>query len=153
MKRTVQDNDIGRRLAEGQWTLRGCLGEDPLGIERIEIDRAKLQDLGLDLVALGRALESLWQTGAERFGATADIAPGLSVKVDEAKGRIACPFSHPGTYPKGVMTVVLQTKQLRFSPLSIHLMTAHCFLGGLGSAYRVAPGDLAAISHKLARQS
>lgn len=149
MKRTPQDKQIEARLCEGEWTLTGCLGDDPLGTDRIEIDRAKVMGLGVDLSALADELDSLWQAGGARCNAPSVLACGLTVTVEEARGKIACPFDHPGTYAKGVMTVVLPDRQLRFSPLSIHMMRAHGFLGGKGSAYRVEPEDLAALSEAL----
>ena len=143
MKRTVADKEIERRLSAGEWTLEGFLGEDPLGIDRIGIDCARLQELGLELDALGRELDAIWQAGAQMLGAPSELAGGVKVIVEEAKGRMACPFGHPGTFSKGVMTIRLGDKQLRFSPLSIHMLSQHGFLGGVGSAYRVDPADLA----------
>jgi len=149
VKRTVVDKEIESRLSEGSWTLKGCLGDDPLGIDRIEVDCARLDEFGLELDELGRELECLWQAGAQRLGAPSEVQKDVRVVVEEAKGRMPCPFGHPGTFSKGVMSIQMGDKQLRFSPLSIHMLREHGFLGGWGSAYRVEPSDLARLASLL----
>lgn len=143
MKRTPQMKEIEQRMAPGAWTADGFLGDDPLGIERIEADRGTLDRLGVAPGDLGNMLQGMWREGCTRFGCPLEAAGGIRVQVDEAKGSLACPFGHKGTYGKGLMQVTLDDKTLRFSPLSIHMIAEHGFFGGIGSPFRVEPADVA----------
>jgi len=149
MKRTPKMKEIEQRMAPGSWSADGFLGDDPLGIERIEVDRAMLGRLGVEPGDLGKMLQRLWREGCTRFGCPLEAAAGVRVRVDEAKGSLACPFGHPGTFGKGTMQVTLGDKTLRFSPLSIHMIKSHAFFGGTGSPYRVEPEDVAALFGQL----
>jgi hypothetical protein len=149
MKRTPEMKEIEQRMAPGAWTVDGFLGEDPLGIERIDADRATLDRLGVTAQDLGMMLDRLWHEGCARFGCPLDATRGVRARVDEAKGSLACPFGHKGTYGKGIMQVTIDDKTLRFSPLSIHMIKEHGFFGGIGSPYRVEPGDVAALAERL----
>jgi hypothetical protein len=142
MKRTPEMKEIEQRMAPGAWTAGGFLGDDPLGIERIDADRGLLDRLEVTAKDLGKMLRRLWQEGCARFGCPLEAAGGVRVRVDEAKGNLACPFGHQGTYGKGLMQVTLGGKTLRFSPLSIHMIAEHGFFGGTGSPYRVEPEDV-----------
>jgi hypothetical protein len=142
MKRTPEMKEIERRMAPGAWTADGFLGDDPLGIERIDADQATLDRLGVTAQDLGYMLDRLWHEGCARFGCPLEAAESVRVRVDEAKGSLACPFGHKGTYGKGLMQVTLDGKTLRFSPLSIHMIAEHGFFGGAGSPYRVEPADV-----------
>lgn len=142
MKRTPKMKEIEQRMAPGAWTADGFLGDDPLGIERIDVDRAALNRLGVEPGELGELLQRMWQEGCARFGCPLEAKEGFRVQVDEAKGSLACPFGHPGTFGKGIMQVTLGDKTLRFSPLSIHMIAEHGFFGGIGSPYRVEPADV-----------
>jgi hypothetical protein len=149
MKRTPEMKQIEQRMAPGAWTADGFLGDDPLGIERIDADRAALDRLGVTAQDLGKMLGRLWHEGCVRFGCPLEAAEGVRVQVDEAKGSLACPFGHKGIYGKGLMQVTIGDKVLRFSPLSIHMIEEHGFFGGIGSPYRVEPEDVAALSKSL----
>jgi len=99
--------------------------------------------LGVSSEELGKMLDRLWREGCSRFGCPLDATEGVRVQVDEAKGSLACPFGHKGTFGKGFMQVTLDDKTLCFSPLSIHMIKEHGFFGGIGSPYRVEPADAA----------
>ena len=141
--------EIESRMAPGAWTAGGLLGDDPLGIERIGADRATLDRLGVEAVQLGNRLQRLWQEGCRGFGCPLEAGSGIRVRVDEAKGSLACPFGHPGTYGKGTMQITIGDKTLRFSPLSIHMIREHGFFGGTGSPYRTDPRDVAMLCERL----
>jgi hypothetical protein len=149
MKRTPEMKEIEQRMAPGSWTADGFLGDDPLGIERIDADRAALDRLGATAQDLGEMLGHLWREGCARFGCPLDATEGVRVRVDEAKGSLACPFGHKGTFGKGLMQVTTGGKILRFSPLSIHMIKEHGFFGGIGSPYRAEPEDVAALAERL----
>jgi len=149
MKRTPEMKEIEQRMAPGAWSAEGFLGDDPLGIERIQVDRTAMDRLGVSPGDLGEVLDRLWREGCARFGCPLDATEGVQVQVDEAKGSLACPFGHKGTYGKGLMQVTIGDKTLRFSPLSIHMIQEHGFFGGIGSPYRVEPEDIAALAERL----
>ena len=138
MKKTPKDKQILERMTEGEWSLKGFLGDDPLGLDRIDADTGILNDFDIDSEKMGTLLDKLWKK-ARLYFEDDYIVNGLIVTVYEAKGRIPCPFGHPGVFQKGEMKVLFNNKTNRFSPLSIHMIRKHGFYGGKGSSYRIEP--------------
>ena len=78
------------------------------------------------------------------LGNPVDIDGKLQARVDEAKGRLVCPWPHPGQFDKRVTIVKqIQTGQsIQWSDLNIHLIEEHGFFEGKGSAFRIEPDEL-----------
>ncbi len=149
MKRTPKELCAEARMAEGALTRDGFLGDDPLGLDRMEWDRQILADAGLSHEEIGRMLQELWNRARATMGEPYEPRPGVTVEVREVRGRLPCPFGHPGILPKGDMTIMCHDRVLRVSPLSIHLIRSHGFFGGVGSPYRLEPSEAIALMRTL----
>lgn len=136
-------------MEEGAFSRDGFLGDDPLGLDRVDADERLLADMGVSHEEIGVVLQDLWQKGRVLTGETYEHAPGVTVEVQEARGRMPCPFGHPGIYAKGVMTVEFEGRALRVTPLSVHMIRLHGFFGGRGSPFRVEPGDAVDLVRRL----
>lgn len=126
-------------MEEGALARDGFLGDDPLGLDRIEADERVLADEGISREEIGEMLQGLWQEARALEGAAYSPAPGVTIEAHEVRGRIPCPFGHPGTYAKGVMTIEWGERSVRVSPLAIHMIRSHGFFGGRGSLFRIEP--------------
>ena len=75
------------------------------------------------------------------------MPPHFEVRVDGVRGRLPCPFGHPGMFPKTNITVrnTRPDGQITYTDLHIHLIGEHGFYLGRGSAYRLDPGRLARV--------
>ena len=129
-------------MEQGAFTRDGFLSDDPMGLDRVEVDARILAEAGITREEVGSALQELWQKARVLMGEAFEPVPGVIVDVKEARGRIACPFGHPGIYAKGVMSVEYRGHTLQLSPLSIHMIRAHGFFGGRGGFFRVEPENL-----------
>ena len=133
----------------GAWTKDGFLGDDPLGIDRIDSDRALLAQFDVCADELGSVLEELWNRARKYGSEDYKPVPDVTVRIDEARGRMPCPFGHPGLYRKGLMTVTTPDIRLTISPLSIHMIKAHEFFGGRGSPFRLEPNQVVTLIRAL----
>ncbi len=140
-------------MEEGACSKDGFLGDDPLGLGRVEADERLLSEAGMTHAEIGGALGDLWKLARILMGEPLEPVPGVVVDVEEARGHLACPFGHPGIYAKGRMTITHDKGELRVTPLSIHMIRAHGFFGGLGSPFRVEPVALIELLKKLAPPS
>jgi hypothetical protein len=126
----------------------GFLGSDTRALE--EIIAADADALG----AAGRSREAVAArmreiTDAARPGIETFIPVGrnLDARVVEARGSIPCPWAHAGRYLK-TLTEARRTDTgatARWSDLSVHLIEAHGFFQGRGSAFRLEPAELVAL--------
>jgi len=60
------------------------------------------------------------------------------------RGKLPCPFGHPGIFAK-VNTTVRNLKldrEITYTLLHIHLIGEHGFYEGKGSPFRLEPSDL-----------
>jgi hypothetical protein len=63
------------------------------------------------------------------------------VETEVTRGKLPCPFSHPGIYRKAV-TILTNLKTgvtVKWSSLNIHLIRQHHFFEGKGSTFRIEP--------------
>ncbi len=116
--------------------------DDPLGLGRIDSDRALLTQFDATAEELGQRLETLWHKARKTTDEEYEPAPGITIRVEEYGGRISCSFGHSGSYAKGRMMVITQDLRLSISPLSIHMIKSHGFFGGRGSPHRIEPNQI-----------
>jgi hypothetical protein len=85
-----------------------------------------------------RELTELAKTG---LGDWVKVSEKLEVSVDDNRGSIPCPWSHGVRCSKMITTVRrFDTKvSLRWSELNIHMIEAHGFFEGKGTAFRLEP--------------
>jgi hypothetical protein len=148
MKQTVQMKKIQEKMAPGKITREGFMGADARNLADILTeDDAAVTRLGLSHGALSRRMAELRDAGATGLGEFVSVAPCFEVRVDSVRGKLPCPFGDPGVFPKTNVTVRnLRTgREIVYTDLHIHLVSAHGFYEGKGSPFRLEPRDLAEI--------
>ena len=148
MKQSKRDDLIQERMQPGGITREGLMGDDTRKLrDIIEADGAAVARLGLTHAALAARMRELRQAGARGLGEFVKAPDHFEVRVDAVRGRLPCPFGHPGMYLKEFIVVrnMRLGEEVIFSRLSIHLIETHGFYEGLGSPYRLDPAALARI--------
>lgn len=144
MKLSPNEQKVMERMAPGVFCNEGFLGEDtrPLG-EILDEDRSTLVGLGVSAGAIGEGLAKILDQAESAYGGTVEVSPAGQAVFHEAMGRIPCPFGD-GVFHKGQVEWTLPDGRVfRFTPLSVHLVTAHGFFQGRGSRYRLDPKEIA----------
>ncbi len=148
MKQTVQMDRIQQNMAPGVMTRDGFLGTD--GRKLIDIlisDDAAVKRLDLDHRKIAAAMRHLRNAGTRGLGELITVPPHFEVRVESVRGKLPCPFGHPGLVAKTNITVrnLKQDREITFTDLHIHLIEAHGFYEGKGSSFRLDPADLVEI--------
>jgi len=121
------------------------MGNDPRSFsEIIDADTATLSHLGFTIKRVATRMQEITDIATLALGNWVKIDQHRLAKVDEAKGRLVCPWPHPGSFAKRVTTVKLikSAKTIQWSDLNIHLIAEHAFFEGKGSAFRIEPKDM-----------
>jgi len=140
MKQTPAMDFVQKRMRPGCLSRDGFLGVDTRSIvEIIEADEQQLRRLAVSPSNIAKRMRHFLDLGKEGLGDPIAIDGRFEVIVSSYKGRMACPFEHPGLYEKVVVSVrnLALSEELRYTALSIHLIEAHGFFQGHGSAYRI----------------
>ncbi len=110
-------------------------------------DDRTVKALGLTHEAIAARLRAFTEAAKRAFGGPVVVETLWRVSLEDFRGRLPCPWGHPGLYPKThVRLERLDTGEtLQWSDLSLHMIEAHGFYQGLGSPYRLDPEKVAAI--------
>jgi len=133
----IQHNMRPMRLC--QW---GFMGSDPRKlVEILTDDQGAVNALGLTHEIIAGRLREITEQAREGLGDAIVVDEKFEVEVHEARGKIPCPWGHPGLYFKThVKLVKIRTGEtLLWSDLAIHLIEEHGFYQGRGSPYRLDP--------------
>ncbi|MBA7467640.1 MAG: hypothetical protein GH155_05180 [Spirochaeta sp.] len=145
MKLTPQMKKIEADMQPGVITLHGFLGRDERDlITIIDADNAAVMRLGLTHEQIAARMEELSREGLKGLGEFIGSESGFEVKVDSVRGKLPCPFGHPGIFAK-VNTTVRNLKlgrEITYTMLNSHLIGEHGFYEGKGSPFRLEPRDL-----------
>ncbi len=142
MKQTPLEEKITAKMQPGVITLNGFLGEDDRHYHAIiEEDEKVLEALGFTAEVIADRLEYFTKGSFGSYEGPILIDDIYEVETDVTRGRLPCPFSHPGVYRKTVTGLINLNNGLsiRWSGLSIHLIRAHHFFEGRGSTFRLEP--------------
>lgn len=145
MKLTIEEKKIQKNFEPGYLTRDGFLGKDTRHVhDIIEADKRNLSEIGIGQNQIADRLQYFMDAG--KAGLESGIVLGdYKVHVRWERGRIVCPFEHPGVYP--LIIVKLENhrsrKTLIFTHLSVHLIRQHGFFGGKDSVYRIDPMEAA----------
>lgn len=145
MKTTPQEKKIMAKMQPGIITLNGFLGEDRRSLnDIIQEDSIILQKLGKEAKEIAARMKSLTQQSWEFFNEPVLIEGKYLVSTDVVRGKLPCPFGHPGIYRKAITYLVNQESgiELRWTSLNIHMIEAHGFFEGKGSPFRLDPETL-----------
>ena len=101
MKQTVQMERIQRNMAPGVMTRDGFLGTDRRKLIDILIaDDAAVKRRDLDHRRIAAAMRSLRNAGMRGLGELITVPPNFEVRVESVRGKLPCPFGHPGLIAK-----------------------------------------------------
>lgn len=148
MKQSPELNAIQDLMRPGALTAHGFLGTDGRSIvDMIEDDDARVKRLCLTHAAIAARMIELRDAGARGLGEFVNVEDDLEVRVDSVRGKLPCPFGDRGMEQKG-FTVVRNKplgREISYTDLNIHLIEAHGFYEGRGSAFRLDPEELVAV--------
>jgi hypothetical protein len=148
MKLSPKDKEAFGRMRPGAITAQGFLGNDMRAPEEIVAeDEQEFARLGLDFNETAERMEALREAGERGLGQPVTSGK-LLLQTGDARGMLPCPFGD-GFFHKNAVSVrssdmpvescVEGEDMLVFSDLSIHLLLAHHFCQGRGSAFRLEP--------------
>jgi hypothetical protein len=123
----------------------GFLGRDPRKlIEILTEDQGTINSLGLSHEAIAQRLKGITEKARGSWGDPEVVEGKFEVEVHEARGKIPCPWGHPGLYPKThvILKKIETGEDLVWSDLTIHLIEEHGFYQGRGSSYRLDPSEV-----------
>ena len=123
----------------------GFLGSDTRHIhDIIREDERILYRLGIDCESIAENLQDFIEEGKK--GLETWVSKGAyEVQVRWQRGMLPCPFGEPGLHHKLIANLrnTRTRKTIRFSQLNVHMIRAHGFFEGKGSAFRIEPEELA----------
>lgn len=145
MKQSREMEKLEAMLRSSQLVAGGFLGDDKRNVsEIIEADRFVLEEAGVTAGDLAKQMRKITEIAKKELGRPVMVSDKLEAWVDEAKGVLVCPWPHSGGFAKRTTTVrdVETGENMTWSDLNIHLIEAHGFFEGKGSALRLCPAKL-----------
>lgn len=145
MKQSPDMQRLEEILRSSQLTAGGFLGSDPRHVpEIVEADAAELFRLGVTIEQLVARMSAITAIAEKGLGTWVPLESGREAQVEEARGLIPCPWPHRARFYKRATTVrfALSHRTVRWSDLSLHLIAAHHFFQGRGSAFRIEPVEI-----------
>lgn len=141
MKMSPEYTRAQANMQPGAITKDGFLGEDTrLLVDIIAHDEELLKQCEVDIDTAVEKMQYLLEKGMEGLGEPITVDDTWLVKIDEARGKLPCPFED-GLFRKRNVQVEHKAsgEKISFSELSLHLLQAHHFLQGKGSFFRLEP--------------
>ncbi|MEJ5348470.1 MAG: hypothetical protein WHS46_07255 [Desulfosoma sp.] len=138
---------VEARLRGGE-AFYGFLANDPRPLVTIlSEDERTVKALGLTHQAIANRLRALTEAAKKAYGGPVVVDGIWRVELHDFRGRLPCPWGHPGLYPKTHIHLErLDTgESLQWTDLSLHLIEAHGFYQGTGSPYRLDPRKVASV--------
>ncbi|MCB5230045.1 MAG: hypothetical protein WCX83_04435 [Candidatus Cloacimonas sp.] len=145
MKLTPQEVKIQERLKPGVVTLDGFLGKDKRHYnEIIAEDLEVLKGLAKTKEEIADRLDYLTKKALPYDEDGVVIDEIYDLQYVTARGRIISPFMDRTFWPKGIITLknLQNGVEIRWTPLSIHLIRRYGFFQGKGATFRTEPSDL-----------
>lgn len=148
MKQSPVYDRIEAAMRPGVITRDGFLGPDRRRLaEILDADDGEVKRLGFTHAGLAARMRAVRDAAVAGLGEPIEMGDHFEVRVDAARGRLACPFGDCGLHEKTFVVVRnLRTGgQLSFSDLNIHLIESHGFYEGRGATFRVEPALIVAV--------
>ena len=145
MKQPPELTKAEKAMKPGVLTKDGFLGTDNRHlIDILTEDEAEVARLGLTHKIIAGRMRYFRDEGLKGEGLSVEVEGKFEVMTDSFKGKLACPFGHPGMIAKTNVSVTNKEtgRKIYFSDLDIHLIGSHGFYQGIGSLYRVSPKEL-----------
>ena len=121
------------------------MGDDRRSVcEIIDADMAELSRLDFTREQVAERMQQITDMAISGLGMWVKVDEQRQAKIHEAKGRLICPWLHPGRCAKRVTTIMdVETgRSIKWSDLNIHLIAEHGFFEGRGSTFRIEPKEL-----------
>lgn len=151
MKETPQEKKIRQNLQESGISPEGFLGDDKRHVhEIVATDLAVLERLGKTKEEIADRMQYFTQKAFSHYDGNIIIDQIYEIEYNTVRGKIPCPFDHPGLFRKGEITLKNLKKNLEISwtPLNIHMIRAHGFFEGKKAKHRLEPKNLVEILFK-----
>ena len=145
MKQTVQLREIQERMKPGVITRDGFLGTDRRNlIDILQEDDAEIKRRNLTHKDIAERMMQLREAGKRGLGEFISVSPYFEVRVDSVRGKLPCPFKHPGLIRKTNVIVrnLEKNREITYTDMHIHMIGEHGFYEGKGSAFRLEVKDL-----------
>jgi len=145
MKESPQSQNLDKLLRSSKLVSGGFMGDDARSVyEIVDEDMAELSKLGFTTKHVAERMQQITNIAVSGLGTWVKVDQQRQAKVDEAKGRLVCPWPHPGRFDKRVTTIrITETDEtIQWSDLNIHLIAEHGFFEGRGSKFRIEPKEL-----------
>ena len=147
MKTSPQDRKLDELLRSSALVADGFMGHDRRSAaEIVQADAATLAKYGVTAALLARRMRELTALAQAGLGTQVEAGGGdMLVSCEECKGWLVCPWGHAGHYAKRVTTATRPANGavLTWTDLNVHLIEAHGFFEGQGSAFRIEPAATA----------
>ena len=140
MKQTPEEKKIQDKMAPGILSLKGFLGNDNRHLHDIILeDKKVLEKLGKTREEIAERMSFFTNQAFENYDGCMIVENKFEVEYFSVRGRVICPFPAPGSYQKGRINFKNLEKDISLSwtPLNIHMIKAHGFFEGIGSANRL----------------
>jgi hypothetical protein len=145
MKQTVQMREIQDKMKPGVITRDGFLGTDRRNLIDILIeDDAQVKRINLTHELIAQRMQNIREAGKKGLGDFISVLHHFEVRVDMVRGKLPCPFGHPGLIQKTNIQVrnLEKNREITFTDMQIHMIGEHGFYEGKGSLYRLEVSDL-----------
>lgn len=145
MKESPQAQNLERLLRSSKLVAGGFMGDDTRNVyEIVDSDAAELAKLSFTTKQIAERMQQITNLAIPGLGTWVIIDEQRQAKIDEAKGRLVCPWPHSGRFDKRVTILKLTgtEKNIRWSDLNVHMIAEHGFFEGKGSMFRIEPKEL-----------
>ncbi len=142
MKKSPLEIKIMSKMQPGEITLNGFLGEDRRDLyDIIAEDERTLENLGVSAEDLAKRMQYFTDMSSDSFMDSVEVDGIFEVDTEVVRGKLPCPFSHPGIYRKTITTLTNKKHNItiKWTALNIHLIKEHHFFEGKNSAFRLDP--------------
>ena len=145
MKKTPEMEKLEDFLRSSRVVAGGFMGHDSRDVDEIVAsDMHAVEQLGYSLGQVASRMRQITDIAKKGLGVCVEVGAGLRGCVDEAMGKVVCPWSHPANFDKRLTTVtdVESDEEITWSDLHIHMIAEHGFFEGHGSSMRIEPERL-----------
>jgi hypothetical protein len=148
MKESPQNKKLEETLRSSKLVAGGFLGSDKRTVsEIIDADLTELSKSRYTIEQVADRMQEITNTAIAGLGTWVIIDKSRQAKVDEAKGKLPCPWPHLARFAKRI-TILRHAEfdeTIMWSDLNIHLIAEHGFFEGKDSDFRIEPGKLIAM--------
>lgn len=131
-------------MQPGVLTLKGFLGDDDRKLADIIVaDQQTFSKLQITPEQVAGRLQELANIGADLMEEEKLVEKRYRIRVRDDRGKIPSPWGD-GLFEKGDVDMVdtVTGRNIKWNRLTLRLLTAHGFCGGINSEYRLDPATL-----------